>query len=214
MPRASSNSIAIEGNFRAAVSFKYRADAIRAPDACTGTHRCGTITQSNGENEMKRKLLGILVAGAMAAGSLALAPAYATSGHAHGHADTAQMLVLNNGQKWESDEPLRDSMTKIRDAIDAKLAEIRKAGQPAQYDALGGEINVQVANIVQNCKLEPAADEVLHAILAEMIDGNEALQGKDPEVTRMQGVERVVHSLGLYAKYFQHPGFEAPHATH
>jgi len=177
-------------------------------------HRSGAIKPSNGEYEMKRKLLGILVAGAMAAGSLAFAPAYATSDHAHGHADTSQMLVLNNGQKWESDEPLRDSMTKISDAIDAKLPEIRNAQQSAQYDALGGEINVQVANIVQNCKLDPAADEVLHAILAEMIEGNEALLGKDPKATRMQGVERVVHSLSLYAKYFQHPGFEAPHAAH
>lgn len=163
---------------------------------------------------MKRRLLGLLVASAMAAGTLALAPAHASSEHAHGHADAAQMLKLDHGRKWASDEPLRDSMTKIRDTIAARLPELRNENQPAQFDAIGGEIDKQVANIVQNCKLEPAADEVLHAILAEMMAGNEALQGKDPQVTRMEGVERVVHSLGLYAEHFQHPGFEPPHAAH
>ena len=46
---------------------------------------------------MKRKLLGILVAAAMAAGSLAGATVYAASepAHAHGHADAAQKLVLH-----------------------------------------------------------------------------------------------------------------------
>src|SRR5690606_28992382 len=107
------------------------------------------MTHTDGENEMKRKLLGLLVAGAMAAGTLALAPAYATSEHAHGHSDTAQMLKLDHGQKWASDEALRDSMAKIRDTIDASLPELRKGEQHAQFDAVGGEIDKQVANIVQ-----------------------------------------------------------------
>src|SRR5690606_4635416 len=128
---------------------------------------------------------------------------------------TAQMLKLDHGQKWASDEALRGSMTKIRHTLEARLRELqRNENQPTQFDAIGGEIDKQVANIVQNCKLEPAADEVLHAILAEMMAGNEALQGKDPQVTRMEGVERVVHSIGLYAEHFQHPGFEPPHAAH
>ena len=164
---------------------------------------------------MNRKLLGFLVAGALATASLAGAPAYAAPGsaHEHGHADAAQMLKLNNGQKWASDEPLRDSMAKIRNAVDAQLA-THDSKQSAQYEALGREIDAQLANIVQNCKLEPAADEVLHAILAEMMHGNDVLKGKNPQVARTEGMKRVVHSLELYAEYFQHPGFEAPRAAH
>ena len=165
---------------------------------------------------MKRKLIGILVAGALAGGALTGLTAHAASdpAHGHGHADTAQMLKLNDGRKWASDEPLRDGMTKIRDAVDAKLPAIRNGPQPAQFDALAREIDTQLAGIVQNCKLEPAADEVLHAILAEMMQGNDALRGKDPNTPRMAGIERIVHSLGLYAGHFEHPGFEAPHAAH
>jgi|SRR5690606_6437556 len=164
---------------------------------------------------MKRKWLGMVLAGAMAVGSLAGAPAHAADhAHEHAHADTTQMLVLNNGEKWASDQALRDSMTKIRESIGANLPAIHDAKQTAPYEALGREIEAQVANIVQNCKLEPAADEVLHAILAEMIQGNEALQGKDPQVERIDGVKRVMRSLELYADHFQHPGFEAPHVAH
>ncbi len=165
---------------------------------------------------MKRKWLGLVLAGAMAAGSLAGAPAHAASDHAHGHAhaDAARMLVLDDGEKWASDQALRDSMTKIRASIEANLPAIHAAKQAAPYEALGREIETQIANIVQNCKLEPAADEVLHAILAEMIQGNDALQGKDPHVERIDGVKRVMHSLELYAEHFEHPGFEAPHVAH
>jgi hypothetical protein len=165
---------------------------------------------------MKRKLLGFLVAGAVTAASMAGVPAYAAAEHAHGHGhgDAAHSLVLNNGQKWESDEPLRKGMAKIRDAVAAQLPAIGHGTQGAQYEALGREIDAQLAGIFENCDLEPAADEVLHAILAEMMQGNDALQGKDPKVDRAEGVKRVVHSLELYAEHFQHPGFSAPQLAH
>jgi len=174
---------------------------------------------------MKHTLLGILVAGAMTAASMVGVPAYAAPDHAHGHADAAHAhdhghadaahaLVLNDGQKWESDAPLRNGMTKIRDAVAAQLPAIGHGAQAAQYEALGREIDAQLAGIFENCELEPAADEVLHAIHAEMMQGNDALQGKNPQVDREDGVKRVVHSLELYAEHFQHPGFSAPQLAH
>lgn len=165
---------------------------------------------------MKRsKLSGFLLAGAMAVGSLAGTAAHASEhSHGHGHADTARMVVLNNGEKWATDQALRDSMTQIRASIDLNLPAIYDAKQAAPYEALGREIERQIANIVQNCKLEPAADEVLHAILAELIQGNDALQGKDPQTARIDGVKRVLQSLELYAEHFEHPGFEAPRIEH
>ena len=47
-----------------------------------------------------------------------------------------------------------------------------------------------------------------------MMQGNDALQGKNPQVDREDGVKRVVHSLELYAEHFQHPGFSAPQLAH
>lgn len=165
---------------------------------------------------MKLELMGILIAGALAGGPLAAVTAQAAEpaqAHSHGHAESAHALKLNDGKKWETDAPLRDGMAKIGAAVDAKLPAIGKTQETAQFEALASEIDAQLASIVQNCELEPAADEVLHVILAEMMEGNEALRADSGE-SRMHGVERVVDTLKAYADHFDHPGFEVPHAAH
>ncbi len=167
---------------------------------------------------MKRTTPVTLTASLLTAAALMLgAGAHAAQGHAYEHAHGAQapVLKLNAGKKWAGDEPLRQSMTRIRDAVDSRLPAVHRGKlSTAQYDALGTEIDAQIANIVQNCKLEPEADEVLHAILAEMIDGNETLQGKNAQVKRSAGVVKVVHSLEQYGKHFEHPGWRAPNTAH
>lgn len=164
---------------------------------------------------MKRKMIGLLIAGIVGAGPVLGTMAHAADEHSHGHADAVHVLKLNDGRKWASDEPLRASMMKIRDAVDVALPAMHRGDlDVARYDALGGEIEAQVANIVQNCKLDPQADEVLHAILAELLEGNEKLQGKDAKTERSAGVVQVVRSLDQYENHFEHAGFEAPRIGH
>jgi hypothetical protein len=187
---------------------------------------------------MKRNFSRLLTTGAwIAAGSLAFAvqaatpaqttahghgdahaaaPAAEAQGHSHAHGPgDAPALTLDHGRKWASDEALRTSMARIGTAVDATLPAVHDGRMStAQYDALGREIDAQVANIVQNCKLEPAADEVLHAILATMMEGNEALQGKNPKAKRSAGVVQVVEALEQYGDHFEHPGFAAPKTGH
>ncbi|GMV00375.1 MAG: hypothetical protein KJZ98_09620 [Burkholderiaceae bacterium] len=67
---------------------------------------------------------------------------------------------------------------------------------------------------MQNCKLDPKADEVLHVILAELIEGNEILQGRKAKQKRSTGVVKVVRTLEQYGQYFDHPGWKAPQASH
>jgi len=165
---------------------------------------------------MKPRTLAAAAANLLTATALAFgAGAYAASQHAHEHQHGAPALKLNAGKKWAGDEPLRQSMTSIRDAVDAKLPAVHRGKlSAAQYDALGEEIDAQIARIVQNCKLEPEADEVLHGILATMIEGNETLQGKNAKAKRSAGVVQVVHSLEQYGRYFEHPGWKAPKGGH
>ena len=165
---------------------------------------------------MKRKFIGVLIAGALAASAGVLGTsAMAATDHAHEHVAAAHALKLNSGQKWASDEPLRQSMATIRDAVGAKLPAVHRGTLGAsQYDALGGEIEAQIGNIFQNCKLDPEADEVLHVIMAGMIEGNDALRGQNAKLTRSDGVVRVVAALDQYGKHFQHPGWKALEAGH
>ena len=164
---------------------------------------------------MRRSLGGALAAAVLIAGTLAGTAAWAAAERGHDHGHDRPALTLNAGMKWATDDPLRQGMAKIRDAVDARLPAVHRGRMSAaQYDALGGEIDAQIAHIVQNCKLDPKADEMLHAILADLIEGNEILQGRKAKHKRSAGVVKLVHSLEQYGNYFDHPGWKAPHLAH
>lgn len=165
---------------------------------------------------MTRKFLATLVAGAFAVAAGGLSPAaHAAGGHDHDPHGAVHALKLNAGKKWATDEALRAGMTKIRDAVDAKLPAIHRGKfSNAQYDALGAQIETQVGYIVSHCKLDPQADEALHVILADLGEGNEALRGQKPGIKRSAGVVEVVQALERYGEYFAHPGWKAPKAGH
>jgi hypothetical protein len=78
-------------------------------------------------------------------------------------------LMLDHGKKWATDEPLRRNMSEIRTALVAKATAIHHATLTADdYKALGSLVEAHVAKIVTECKLDPAADENLHLIVAEL----------------------------------------------
>jgi hypothetical protein len=78
----------------------------------------------------------------------------------------------------------------------------------ADYDALAAAVNRNVAYAVERCKLAPEADAQLHLVIAELLAGAEAMEGK-AAAPRHDGAVRVVQALKSYAKYFRHPGFKA-----
>jgi len=125
---------------------------------------------------------------ALAASLAAAAPAFAAEdAHSHGHAAEEAKLVLDHGKKWPTDAPLRQGMENIR-AVVAK---------GAKDEALAKAVETEVAGIVQNCKLEPEADEQLHIVIAELMAGAEA---KD--------AERVAKALNAYGEHFDHAGWK------
>ena len=149
----------------------------------------------------------ILVRTAIAAGlALAFSVPVLAAEPAHDHAAAGATLQLNQGMKWQTDEPLRKGMTNMRAALakDLKVIHANKASD-AQYEALAAKLNGEVAYVVQNCKLEPKADAELHKVIAELLGGAEAMQGKEAGVARRDGAVRAVKALNAYGKYFDHP---------
>jgi len=145
--------------------------------------------------------------------SVALAfggPALASSdAHEHAHGGHEAKLVLDQGRKWETDEPLRRGMSAIRAAVakDVKAIHAGKA-QPEQYRVLAKKVETEVAGIVQNCKLEPEADAQLHIVIAELLAGAEAMQGREKGVKPRAGAERVAKALNAYGEHFAHEGWK------
>jgi hypothetical protein len=128
---------------------------------------------------------------------------------AHEHDVASHKLTLNAGKKWNSDEPLRRGMTEIRDLMAAQHDAIHKnRSKPDEYATLGTKIESAVATVIAECKLEPAADGNLHIVLAEILDGAEAMQGKKRKTGARAGANKVVAGLATYAKYFDHPGWK------
>ncbi|BAN34294.1 hypothetical protein SCD_n00445 [Sulfuricella denitrificans skB26] len=127
--------------------------------------------------------------------------------HSHGTAGPAQ-LTLNNGQKWATDDNLRQGMSRIRDALAAELPVIQ-AGKATmeQYRTLAQKTNDQIAFMVLNCKLSPDADAMLHLILADIIAGADAMKGGGKGNEVRKGAENIAHALDNYETYFDHPGW-------
>ncbi len=133
----------------------------------------------------------------------------ATHKHDHGQADARAKLSLNDGKKWAADESLRKAMSNIRNAMDASLHDIHEGKlSSAKYSALAGKVNDEVGYMVSNCKLEPKADAQLHLVIADILEGVEAMEGKVKKVKRQDGAVKVIGALEKYGTYFDDPGFK------
>ncbi len=96
----------------------------------------------------------------------------------HDHDDGHSVeLQLNAGQKWQTDAPLRQAMRGIGEALNSSLDDIHNNKlDAAGYAALAGEVNQQVAYMVENCELEPEADAQLHIVIYRMMDSAQIME--------------------------------------
>lgn len=130
----------------------------------------------------------------------------AANTHSHGEPGTSIELVLNNGAKWEADDPLRRGMAEMRNDMAAALPRIH-GGEftPTEYAELAAKIDGHIQYLVENCKLAPEADEQLHVVLVEIMDGAAAMKGA---ADQSQGAVKITQALDVYPEYFDHPGWQ------
>lgn len=154
--------------------------------------------------QVRLRILGAMTLVCM----LLLAGTTARAADEHAHDAVHGTLMLNDGQKWATDAPLRLAMSRISKALSARLPAIHadKLGA-ADYKALGKSMDGEVAYMVSNCKLPQNADAMLHLLLADIIQGSEAMQGKLPGTKARDGAVKIVQALDSYGKYFDHPGW-------
>ena len=130
--------------------------------------------------------------------------------HEHHDLDSMQ-LELNAGQKWETDAPLRQAMREIGQAVNSSLEAIHNNKLDATgYEAIAEEVNQQVAYMVENCELEPAADAQLHIVIARLMDGAQSIEKNNEVEEKRKGAEKLVGALDSYADYFSDDAFVRP----
>jgi hypothetical protein len=156
---------------------------------------------------MERKnLLAMLASLALLAATPNLAPAQHEhpQQETHGSSSAVAQLQLQNGQKWQTDAPLRQGMAEIRAAFDADHPAIHAGKQTDdQYAALATRIDQQVKSIVANCRLPADADANLHFIVADLLQGVSLMRGEDKARSRHDGAAMVHGALRAYGQYFE-----------
>jgi hypothetical protein len=146
----------------------------------------------------------LLMSGLMAFG-LALAPVGALAAEPHAHAASVEMR-LDNGKKWPTDEVLRRGMEEIRSAMADALTPIHHHEYSVgAYEALAARVQAKVDDVVANCQLPEEADQQLHIVLEQVLDGIAAMKA---ETGRAQGAVKLVQALDLYGAYFEHAGWQ------
>lgn len=156
-----------------------------------------------------------LAAFAATCAPVAMAAAPAKDAHAHDHASAPAKLKLDHGRKWATDAPLRTGMGKIRDLVAPQLPAAHSGKMSAeQYAALAAKVDVEVGQIVANCKLAPEADAMLHLVLADLMAGSGTMAGKTAGAKPAQGLVQVATAVNQYGRYFDHPGFKPIHTGH
>jgi len=156
---------------------------------------------------MKKSLIPLLTALALAA----LPAAASAEQHGHGHEHGATSLQLNHGKKWPTDEPLRRNMQALSAEFAARHAAIERNKMTAgEYAALGQVIEARVATIVRECKLPPDADAMLHLVIADLVASADVMQGKATG-RPSEAARTAVAALDGYGRHFQHPGWKPVH---
>jgi len=124
-------------------------------------------------------LWGLTVAGMLtAASSLSLFMVVADSHAAGASADHAEHLhtAPAGAGPWLADSSLINGMQRIETAV----GEAHARGAAFDASALGSLVQGEVALLIENCRLEPAADAALHALLLPLL-ANAAKLGEGRE---------------------------------
>lgn len=106
-----------------------------------------------------------------AAPQSAAAPADAHAGHA---SETAAIAALPDGQRWETDAPLRAGMRNLREATETLNHYEMGHLDDVQRDNAVEKIDAAIKDMIANCKLKPEADAALHGLLTKFIAGANA----------------------------------------
>lgn len=153
---------------------------------------------------VQRLITASVVAVGLAIG--ATTASLAAAGHSNHGSGSGAELVLNNGAKWETDDPLRRGMNNIRSDVAAALPKIHGGVfGPADYVQLAEQLEGHIRYLTENCKLSPEADEQLHLVLAEVIEGADVMKAA---ADRQAGALKVVQVLNVYPEYFNHPDWQ------
>lgn len=129
--------------------------------------------------------------------------------HAHAAAEAlgVDFAVPEDHVRWEPDAPLVEGMSRIRTA----LAGLEHAGPRQHPDetavaARASDIDAAIEYMFANCSLDTEPDIALHAILARLMAGTQALHADPADTTPVADMEATIDN---YEQLFNDPASDA-----
>lgn len=113
------------------------------------------------------------------------------------HVDTAKFGPAAAATRWPADTHLSEGIARIRLATDALAYAEHEHLNAAQVIALADELDAAASSIIANCKLEPAADEALHPLLARVFAASKALRSKPGSAAPVDELREVLRQYQL-----------------
>lgn len=114
---------------------------------------------------------------------------------AHGSADAGGLPAV----RWQSDEPLREGMRRVRAATQALSNGEHGHLGTDQVAAVAQELEAAVHAMFAQCKLDPAPDAALHPLLARVLQASALLAGGEFDAGALAELEAV---LARYPQLF------------
>lgn len=131
------------------------------------------------------------------------------SEHAHQHDHTSAHAaestpIAKDGTRWSTDEPLREGMGRLRDAVSA-------LHEPDADRAGADAIDTSVRWMFEHCRLPAEPDQALHGLLARTLKASAELrEGADRE----RALAELESVLADYPRLFDHPGWAVTKDAH
>lgn len=155
---------------------------------------------------LRSAVTGYLLALAWPALVLAQENAPAAEPQHHAHEMHGLAPELAEGQRWETDAPLREAMLRIREGVAAQTDAFHAGTLSTDAaQALAAAVETDIQFMFANCQLAPEPDAALHALIGRLLAATAALR-TDPESA--DGLPQLVAVLQDYASTFDQPGWE------
>lgn len=114
------------------------------------------------------------------------------------HAAGADYVVPADHKPWTPDAPLVEGMSRVRSAI----ADLHAQPDQATVVARAADIDSAIQYMFANCKLDPEPDIALHAVLARLIAGTQALHANPADTAPVVDMHA---ALANYEQLFDDP---------
>lgn len=120
----------------------------------------------------------------------------------HGHDGmTGDDLSLNDGEKWEADEPTNRNAEIIR-TIGTHFQEIGEKTLE-DYQTFGHEVNEAINTMIRECTMEGEADQALHNWFLPLLQHAETLQDATDTDGLDEIADKMIDRINMYSGYFE-----------